>query len=971
MSTIPHNMTDDPGHEQAQGTHPPSPHRTSLWNPLEATTFHYCTHPHTLGTTQTNRGEELSDFWDPNTNYIQRSIIERQTSPERNREPPIRPRVAVSQTVNMFGTIPPEVHQNSQAWGGAQNHESEPPPRGSRPSKHTRAALRIGTLNIRGYRLAGTSVSDNKWNHVNQIVRDKKIVILLIQEAHLTEERKDDIEKLFGKRLKIYYSSDPGNLSGKGGVAVTLNKNLVKVQGATMKEIVPGRAILVSVNWHKSEVINILTVYAPNVTGNNGDENGSFWSSLNSFFIANPGVKVDIMAGDCNMVEEAQDRAPARVDPEEATEALDKLKQMLYLRDAWKNSFPTRRAFTFIQDATLSMSRIDRIYMTDALAVLARDWEIAPTGIPGTDHELTTVQVAHSDAPVIGKGRWTLRNHVLRDGKFKKKVVEWGAEAIQDIKHLGRGRTADRNPQKIYQKWKSDIIALAKERDKTIVPKYVAEKATVELQLKQALDEPNLDDMDKRGSIRAAMKELDSIEKKYHMAKRERIAVKNRLERETMCKFWTTSNKQAHPCDVIYALKKENSTPSEPIYEGNSVKMAELAKAYHDNLQNKHRPVSDMVKEEKTQQVLGTIKTSMTENQKEELEKIVEPKELITALKHSNNSSAPGLDGIPYKFWKSFNSQYMNNSKQNQRGGTQKITCNIIELLTLVCEDIQRHGISEGSSFAEGWMCPLYKKNERTDIANYRPITCLNTDYKIFTKALSTRLAVVIKDLIHHSQAGFIPGRQITDQTKLIRMMIQYAEAREQNGLIVALDQEKAYDRIEHNYLWRTLETFGIPANFINTVRALYQEAETRVMINGVLSSPWKITRGVRQGDPLSCLLFDLAIEPLAASLRESNLHAYKIPGQAEKLIANLFADDTTTFLSKDDNIDDLNPILGDWCIASGANFNTNKTEIIPIGTLEYRRQVIEERRTRPSGTVIPANICIAEDGTLIRILGE
>lgn len=177
------------------------------------------------------------------------------------------------------------------------------------------------------------------------------------------------------------------------------------------------------------------------------------------------------------------------------------------------------------------------------------------------------------------------------------------------------------------------------------------------------------------------------------------------------------------------------------------------------------------------------------------------------------------------------------------------------------------------------------------------------------------------------------------------------------------------YDRIEHGYLWRTLETFGIPPKFINTVKALYKNAETKIMINGILSSPWKITRGVRQGDPLSCLFFDLAIEPLVASLRESNLCGYDIPRQAERLIANLFADDTTTFLSKDDDINDLNPILDDWCIVSDVNFNTNKTKVIPIGSPEYRQLVIRKRRTRPGGPVISSNICIADEGTLICIL--
>ena len=168
-------------------------------------------------------------------------------------------------------------------------------------------------------------------------------------------------------------------------------------------------------------------------------------------------------------------------------------------------------------------------------------------------------------------------------------------------------------------------------------------------------------------------------------------------------------------------------------------------------------------------------------------------------------------------------------------------------------------------------------------------------------------------------------------------------------------------DRIEHSYLWRTLEAFKIPQMYINTVRALYKRAETRIMINGVLSSSWRITRGVRQGDPLSCLLFDLAIEPLAASLRELDLKGFNIPGQAKKLIANLFANDTMSFLSADDDLDSLNVILEDWCIASGANFNKDKTEVLPISTQEFCKRVLRERRTRPDACMIHLDIHIVK----------
>ena len=98
-------------------------------------------------------------------------------------------------------------------------------------------------------------------------------------------------------------------------------------------------------------------------------------------------------------------------------------------------------------------------------------------------------------------------------------------------------------------------------------------------------------------------------------------------------------------------------------------------------------------------------------------------------------------------------------------------------------------------------------------------------------------------------------------------MMVHYAKATKQNGLLIALDQEKAYDKITHDYLLRALETYNFLESFRKTIQFLYENAETSVMINGVLSKPFNVTRGVRQGDPLSCLLFNITIEPLANML--------------------------------------------------------------------------------------------------------
>ncbi|EPS96357.1 hypothetical protein FOMPIDRAFT_14145, partial [Fomitopsis schrenkii] len=104
--------------------------------------------------------------------------------------------------------------------------------------------------------------------------------------------------------------------------------------------------------------------------------------------------------------------------------------------------------------------------------------------------------------------------------------------------------------------------------------------------------------------------------------------------------------------------------------------------------------------------------------------------------------------------------------------------------------------------------------------------------------------------------------------------------------------------------------------------------------------------------------------------LRDSNLRGYDIPGADERLIATLFADDTTTFLKKDDKFTDLMAILDIWCTASGARFNKDKTEIIPVGRCEYRQRLIETRTPCPGGDKIPDHIRIAQDGEAIRILG-
>ncbi|KAJ7710514.1 hypothetical protein B0H17DRAFT_860571, partial [Mycena rosella] len=138
-----------------------------------------------------------------------------------------------------------------------------------------------------------------KWNDINQVVCKKIIGILLVQEAHLNEERCEKVEHLFHKTLQIYRSENLQNPTGKGSVAIVLNRQLTNVNGVKITEIITGCAIHIQTNWHREEEINVLGVYAPNDSA----ENTEFWKEIEDYFVQHPNTpKPDLMGGDFNMV---------------------------------------------------------------------------------------------------------------------------------------------------------------------------------------------------------------------------------------------------------------------------------------------------------------------------------------------------------------------------------------------------------------------------------------------------------------------------------------------------------------------------------------------------------------------------------------------------------------------------------------------------------------------------------------------
>lgn len=279
---------------------------------------------------------------------------------------------------------------------GAEPNAQRP---GKKKKKRSHARIAIATLNMRGFGTANAEGGSNKWDLINQVVRDRRIAILALQETHLSDERLKWLERLFGTVLTVFGSADPENATGARGIAFAINARMVPKENVSMTEVIPRRAAILTVKLGSGgSPLKLANVYAPN----NMQDNAEFWKTLSEKWSTRE-QKPQVMAGDFNIVEDAIDRIPMRRDDKGATKALRELCQSLSMHDGWREENGMDRAFTYAQKSMSSQSRIDRIYVADDIWDKTYDWKSVDSGI-STDHQLISCVIANYRAPYVGKG---------------------------------------------------------------------------------------------------------------------------------------------------------------------------------------------------------------------------------------------------------------------------------------------------------------------------------------------------------------------------------------------------------------------------------------------------------------------------------------------------------------------------------------------------------------------------------------
>uniref|UniRef100_A0A803TGJ8 Reverse transcriptase domain-containing protein n=1 Tax=Anolis carolinensis TaxID=28377 RepID=A0A803TGJ8_ANOCA len=234
--------------------------------------------------------------------------------------------------------------------------------------------------------------------------------------------------------------------------------------------------------------------------------------------------------------------------------------------------------------------------------------------------------------------------------------------------------------------------------------------------------------------------------------------------------------------------------------------------------------------------------------------------------------------------------------------------------------------------------------SDLTDVRNYRPISLLNIDYKLFANILADRLKGFLKDWIKEDQTGFLPQRHLKDNVRIVIDIIEYYEKNNQKECaLMALDAEKAFDNVNWDFLLLMIKELDMGHYFTNAIMSIYDHQEANITINGTDTRSFKINKGTRQGCPLSPLLFILCLETLLNNIREDKtLTGTKIRKEVYKVRA--FADDLICIIENPlDNILRWMTKIEEYGKVAGLKINKNKTMILTKNLSKNGQDKIKE----------------------------
>ena len=205
---------------------------------------------------------------------------------------------------------------------------------------------------------------------------------------------------------------------------------------------------------------------------------------------------------------------------------------------------------------------------------------------------------------------------------------------------------------------------------------------------------------------------------------------------------------------------------------------------------------------------------------------------------------------------------------------------------------------------------------------------------------------------VHHNQVGFIPGMQgFFNIHKSINVIHRINKLKNKNHIIISIDAEKGFDKIQHPFMIKTLQKAGIEGTYLNIVKTIYDKATANAILNGEKLKAFTLRSGTRQRCPLSPLLFNIVLEVLASAIREEK-EIKGIQIREEEVKLSLFADDMILYIENlKETISKLLELISEYSKVVGYEINTHKSLAFLYTNNEKSEREIKESTPFTIGT--------------------